>query len=217
MKQSVRLAIVFFGLALPMLPKNQPDPDMLAIRKVYVTGHNVGQVEWADNKFPQNKGSCVKPVSTPEEADAILQIEPAFIENEAPVDYQSPTWVSCTSSTHSTHCLDSSGYAMDTSCFADRRGNLTCTSSYGPDLGAAIISALQESARRSVVNVYLYSKDGKHLLWSQIKGSTTFHTWADALNKAVGCVQQKCPVTHFKPCDTRWYDPTQLGPNGKLK
>lgn len=191
-------------------------PEMLAIRKIYVTGHNLGQVEWAYKNFPQGKGSCVKPVGTPGEADAILQIEPSFLENEQPPDYWSPVWVNCTTSSTGTHCLDSNGYSTDTSCFADRAGNISCTSSYGPDLAASIVDLLRQSARRSVVDVYLYSKDGKRLLWGQKKTSTTFHVWADQLNKAVGCVQQKCPVTHFKPCDTRWYDPSQLGRDGKL-
>ncbi len=204
------------ALTVLAVPKKQVSPAMLAIRKVYITGHNIGQVEWANKNFPQNKGSCVKPVGTPEQANAILQIEPSFLDTEPPANYQPPIWVTCTSSATSTHCVDSSGYAMDTSCSTDRAGNLTCTSSYGPDLATTIVDAFRQAARRSVIDVYLYSKDGKRLIWNQKRSSTVLHVWAGELNKAVGCVQQKCPVTHFKPCDTRWYDPSQLGPDGKL-
>jgi hypothetical protein len=216
----VVFSIIFLlSLAVLAVAKNRVSPEMMAIRKVYITGHNTGQVEWADKNFAHNKGSCVKPVASPEEADAILLIEPSFQDGERPANYQVPIWVSCTSSKTGTHCVDSSGYSMDTYCSSDRAGNINCTSTYGPDVAATIIQTFQQAARRSVMDVYLYNKDGKQLIWKRIRTGTAFgmHLWADELNKAIGCVQQKCPITHFKPCDTRWYDPSQIGPDGKLK
>jgi len=205
------------GASLPrQKSKKEVSPEMMAIRKVYITGLNLGQVEWAYKNFGEQGQLCEKPVSTPEEADAILRIDPAFKnEEESSGKYETPIWVNCQSSRNSTSCLDSAGYESDTSCSTDRRGNVSCTSTYGPSMAAAVLDVLRSAARGSFVIVSLYTKDGKSQIWHS-EDSTLIHTWAYDLSKHVGCAQQKCPATHFKPCDTRWYDPAQLGPDGKL-
>jgi hypothetical protein len=201
---------------LPAAPKKQPNPEMSAIRKVFITGLNLGQVEWAYKNFSQNKACCLKPVATPEDADAIVRIDPAWNNaNDAPAAYQEPIWVNCRTSGSNTTCLDSSGYEYDTYCSSDGRGNVVCTSTYGPSLSATVLDLLRTAARSTFVTVSVYTKDGKSRIWSA-QDSTMLHTWAYDLSKHVGCVQQKCPVTHFKPCDTRWYFPSELGPDGKL-
>lgn len=208
------LAIIF---TLDLSARREVSPEMMAVRKLYITGDNPRQVEWAYKHFPDNKGSCVKPVGTPEEADAILRIDPQFGPRSQAEKYEAPISVSCSSSANRTVCSDSTGYEMVTSCSTDRSGSVSCSSSYGPSLGATVADAISDYARSTFVVVSLYSKDGSKKIWTDGGDSTYMHTWAYSLSKAVGCVQQKCPVTHFKPCDTRWYDPSQLGPDGKLK
>lgn len=196
--------------------KHQVSPEMMAIRKVYITGNNPGQVEWAYKHFPDNKGSCIKPVGTPEEADAILRIDPQYGPKDTAARYDGPVSVQCSSSSNRTICTDSAGSEMVTSCSTDRNGNVNCSSSYGPNVGAALVDAIGDYTRSTFVVASLYTKDGTRKIWTDGGDWTYMHTWAYVLSKAVGCVQQKCPVTHLKPCDTRWYDPSQLGPDGKL-
>jgi len=212
MKRLVLLSLILI-MPLEVSAKHEISQEMLAIRKVYITGANSGQVEWAYEHFPESKGSCVKPVATPDEADAILRIDPLGSNDDR---YDGPAWVRCSSSSHSTICTDSSGYESVTSCATNHAGNLNCRSSYGPSVGAAVADAVRDYARGTFVLTSLYTRDGKRRLWTDHGDTVWMHTWAYALSKAVGCVQQKCPVTHFKPCDTRWYDPSQLDKRGKL-
>jgi hypothetical protein len=93
---------------------------LMSIRKVYVTGLNFGQVEWAYKNFADHKASCVTPVSTPEEADAILTIEPRY-SSDVKRD-SGPYWVNCTSSRSSTTCIDSTGFESTTSCECGNNG-----------------------------------------------------------------------------------------------
>ena len=154
--KTLLVALAAFGAALECVSIARPERQapLTNVRRVYVTGVNLGQVEWAYKNFAEHRDCCVTPVSTPEEADAILTIDPRY-SNDTKRDSDRSFWVNCTSSRSGTTCIDSTGSESTTSCVTSRNGSISCSSSYGPSLSAAMLDALREAARGTFVVVSL--------------------------------------------------------------
>ena len=174
------------------------------LRKVFVTGRQVVAVAWANDNLATR--TCLIPVATPEEAEAILVLEPdgtrlSKSDSEA---YS----VNCYSRGGTARCVDSDGMELSTSC-SSRPGNVVCSSYYGPSMASAVGEigrALVNYALRNSANSYLYNKAGK-LIYSYT-GSFPWNTkLAEAMKCRTGFVHStyrhipkensdSCPVIH---------------------
>jgi hypothetical protein len=117
--------------------------------------------------------TCMQPVADAGSADAILDIEfdPQVAgaterrvrdrENAVAVgDF----WVSCRSDSRGSYCIDSTGYALETSC--NERG---CSTYYGPNPVVPVLQligdALTAWVEKSSAWAYMFSAKDHKLIW----------------------------------------------------
>lgn len=147
------------------------------MRRVYVTGTQTYSVAWAYEKLSTK--TCMIPIATPEEAEAILVLEPDGTQPLSRIRTNSYS-VTCRSTNGSVICTDSDGMESSTVC-----NHGTCSSYYGPsaysivgDVGRAIVNHFLKNC----AHAYLYDKTGK-MIWSY----TGAYPWEMKLAEAMNC------------------------------
>lgn len=149
--------------------------DGFKIHTVYVTGTSYNAVAWAYKHLSEE--SCLTPVTSLDNADAILEL----VRPDNPgAPISSVLTVTCNSSAGLSQCTDTDGNELDVTC--DKDSN--CSSYYGPSPGNAIGGALKEAfitSRVYAAQARIYTLDHK-VIWNSelIKGTL----WQDKLKKA---------------------------------
>ena len=183
--------VIFVGsslLAFPFAPTLQAKPKKWDIpcQKVFVTGTQIHEIEWAlkgdglDNNL--YKSTCLEPVTEASKADAILDIEldpkvagatEGRIQDRENAIASGNFWVSCNSDVRGSYCIDSSGYALQTSC-----NDYGCSSYYGPSVAVTAMQAIGDAisawAERSAGWGYLFSTRDHKLIW-KYEGNGQWH------------------------------------------
>lgn len=175
-------------------------------QKVFVTGLQAHEIAWAlKGEGLQNnlyKKTCMQPVMDASKADAILDIEidpqisgiteQRIRDREAAVAGEN-FWVSCSSDNRGSYCIDSTGYALETSC--NERG---CSTYYGPD---AVVTAMQLFGdalsawiERTSAWAYMFSTKDHALIW-KYEG---LGQWHDDLTKYSQC--PRAASTYGRTC-----------------
>ena len=189
------LALIFV-LASPLIGAAK-DKDVkldarTCVRKVFVTGRQTIAVSWANDNLATK--TCMQPVSTPDEAEAILDLEPDR-EPLTKVQYQpddSGYSVQCSGSVGATRCVDTNGQELSTSCTGSN-GQVVCSSYYGPSLVSAIGEvgrAIVNYSLRNSASAHMFDKNGK-LIWSY----TGSFPWQCRLAEQMKCKTVPC----YKP------------------
>jgi hypothetical protein len=140
------------------------------IRTVYIMGDQYNGVVWAYKHIAEE--TCLTPTTDLSKADAILEVHRTWTPG-SPAD-KAPLSISCTSTSNSTACSDSTGNELTVDC----RGGV-CNSYYGPSLYSAVSTAFDAwiSTRWSESDARLFTVDHK-LLW---KSEDQKGDWAGAL------------------------------------
>jgi len=177
----------------PVIPEPPPkgaNPTMIAIRKVYISGSKKHEVRWAKKRL--SRFTCLTPVDSVEQADAILDLEP--------IDYRPPTEmerdpsgaVVCrdktTASDSKLTCSDFTGSGTRVHCRTGANGDTTCTAYYLDTVAFEnALGALADwTAAKADTHAYVLSKQGGKLLWDYDE-STHAILWSKKLKEACGC------------------------------
>ena len=186
MKQSCLYAAVVVLLTLTTPAHAKEKKWDIPCQKVFVTGIQQHEIAWAlkgeglDNNLYKN--TCMQPVSDASKADAILDIEldpevagntERRIQRRENAISSGDFWVRCNSDKHGSYCIDSAGYALETSCT-----DTGCSSYYGPDPGIALVRAVGDVLtawiEQSAGWAYLYSAKDHSLIW-KYEGNGQWH------------------------------------------
>jgi len=163
---------------------------LTAIRKVYVTGAKKREVNSARKHL--GRFTCLKPVKTPAEADAILDLEPV----EAPPLADAATGptgvVTCVSrsggNTSDVSCSDVSGQTDKIVCRSAADGQVTCRSYYfdPAPLENALAGLAELFAASASTHAYLVDKKTSKVLWDY-EDLNKWTLWDGKIKRAVGC------------------------------
>lgn len=174
-------------ILLPTSPVHAKDRKWdVPCQKVFVTGVQRHEIAWAlkGNGLENNlyKHTCMQPVTDASKADAILDVEPdpqiegmteQRIRNRENAVASGNYWVSCNSDLRGSYCIDSTGYALETSC--DARG---CSTYYGQEPVLPVLQligdALYAKIERSSAWAYMFSAKDHKLLW-KYEGDGAWH------------------------------------------
>jgi hypothetical protein len=184
-----KLALMFaFALAvLSVAPLHAKEKKWdIPCQKVFVTGVQTHEIAWAlkgagieNNLY---KSTCMQPVADAAKADAILDVEPdpqiagmtedRIRRREAAVS-SGDFWVSCNSDLRGSYCIDSTGYALETSC--NERG---CSSYYGQDPAISLLHVLGDALSAHLEQIsawaYMFSAKDHKLIW-KYEGAGAWH------------------------------------------
>jgi hypothetical protein len=160
------------------------------VRKVFVTGHQVHAIAWANKHLA--KETCMIPVDRIEDAEAILELEPdpKIIGPVIPqVKHSSDDfWVNCSSDSKGSYCSDSEGNLLETNCSYGRNREIVCSSYYGPNPARAVgqvgYALMYKLFLQNVALAYVYDRN-HHLLWS----FTGRKPWETALAQGMKCLR----------------------------
>lgn len=204
------LLISFVFLASSAMAKEKPvGHAILPCQRVFVTGHQIKAVQWADKHLFET--TCMVPVANPSSATAVLVLEPApgitpgygAVPNEESETY----WVDCYSSVDSVTCNDSDGRQETTTCYEDKWGGVVCKS-YSGDLLGDIAALLKNAMLKNEAYAYLYATKTHALLWKyEYTDSKSFLTagWRDELAYAGSCQGKfKSDPWHAAPRALDW-------------
>lgn len=176
-----------------------PDAGIVAVRRVYVTGRKRHQLAWARKHL--GHFTCLRPVSSIDQADGILDLEPVAAPPQEEYAGAPTGAVTCRSrsggTTSTVACSDVNGATEKIRCHTTGDGETTCTSTYFDPTGVEnVLAAGTETMERSAeTHAYLLSKDGKEVLWdfdeSLPENRSLLHPsrdmWFKRLKNAAGC------------------------------
>ncbi len=170
------LGLLFGTLLDPPLTAKDKKWDV-PCQKVFVTGTQTHEIAWAlkGDGLKNNlyKNTCMQPVANASDATAVLDIEldpqvvgmtEKRIRDRENAVATGDFWVSCNSGNNGSYCIDSSGYALETSCNA-----LGCSTYYGPDLAVTSLHLIGDAiiARTELTSAwaYMFSAKGHKMIW----------------------------------------------------
>jgi len=204
---TIILSVLFtLLLAFPLQAKDKKWE--VPCQKVFVTGSQVHEIAWAlkGDGLENNlyKKTCMQPVADASKADAILDVEldpkvarttEKRIRDRENAVATGSFWVSCSSDSRGSYCIDSTGYALETSCNAHG-----CSTYYGPDVAGTALQLIGDalsawSEQRSAWAFMFSAKDHK-LIW-KYEG---LGPWHDDLTKYSEC--PKSAATYGRTCKT---------------
>ena len=159
------------------------------IHRVYVMGDQYNGVVWAYRHLSES--TCLTPVTSIENADAILEVYSTFHPRPASQDASDAFSVSCSSSGSGTLCSDSDGNMMTVDCSGG-----VCSSYYGPNPLVAVGKLLNMWVRNGweQAEAKIYTRDNK-LLWRSTDQKGHFpDQWPDKIREGTNSPICKRPA-----------------------
>jgi hypothetical protein len=176
-------------LSVMVTAKEKDKGNYIPCQKVFVTGNQSYSVQWANKSL--FKKTCLAPQATPDQATAILDLEPipgvggypAYTPKEDTSNY----WIDCHSAMlGGVTCEDSEGHQTTTTC-SFVGGYVSCSTYSGPDPITGLVHAFGEWLTRNGAYAYLYDAKTHELLW-KYQGSWP---WENELMFASSCVKKR--------------------------
>jgi hypothetical protein len=160
------------------------------IREVYVTGAKKHEVSWARKRL--GRFTCLEPVKTPAEADAILDLEPVEAAPLADVATGPTGVVTCVSHSGANRsvvaCSDLSGQTDKIVCRSAASGDVSCRSYYfdPAPLENALAGLAERIGASASTHAYLIDKSSHKVLWDY-EDLDKWTLWQGKIKGAVGC------------------------------